>query len=58
LADLCDGVVFVVRAGATSFELAAKAVAEFQEKNVLGVVLNAAEQEATYGQYYGHYADA
>jgi protein-tyrosine kinase len=56
LADLCDGVLFVVRAGATNFDLAAKAVAEFQEKNLLGVVLNAAEKDATYGQYYGHYA--
>ena len=58
LADLCDGVLFVVRAGATNFELAAKAVAGFQEKSLLGVVLNAAELEATYGQYYGHYGGA
>jgi capsular exopolysaccharide synthesis family protein len=58
LADLCDGVLFVVRAGATNFELAAKAVAAFQEKSLLGVVLNAAELDATYGQYYGHYGDA
>jgi protein-tyrosine kinase len=56
LADLCDGVLFVVRAGVTNFELAEKAVAEFPEKNLLGVVLNAAERDAAYGQYYSQYA--
>jgi capsular exopolysaccharide synthesis family protein len=54
LADLCDGVLFVVRAGVTDFEVAEKAVAEFQEKNLLGVVLNAAERSAGYGQYYNY----
>src|SRR5262245_12583495 len=33
LADLCDGVLFVVRAGSTDHEMAAKAAAAFQEKN-------------------------
>ena len=55
LADLCDGVLFVVRAGVTDFEVVEKAVAEFREKNLLGVVLNGAEREAAYGQYYNHY---
>jgi protein-tyrosine kinase len=55
LADLCDGVLFVVRAGVTDFEVAEKAVAEFREKNLLGVVLNGAEREAAYRQYYSHY---
>ena len=55
LADLCDGVLFVVRAGVTDVEVAEKAVAEFREKNLLGVVLNGAEREAAYGQYYNHY---
>ena len=55
LADLCDGVLFVVRAGVTDFEVAEKAVAEFREKNLLGIVLNAAERKAAYGQYYNHY---
>jgi protein-tyrosine kinase len=54
LADLCDGVLFVVRAGVTDFEVAEKAVAKFQEKNLLGVVLNAAERNAAYGQYYDY----
>ena len=55
LADLCDGVLFVVRAGVTDFEVAEKAVAEFREKNLLGVVLNGAERETAYRQYYNHY---
>jgi protein-tyrosine kinase len=54
LADLCDGVLFVVRAGVTDFKVAEKAVAEFREKNLLGVVLNAAEKAAAYGQYYSY----
>jgi capsular exopolysaccharide synthesis family protein len=56
LADLCDGVLFVVRAGKTKFELAEKAVAEFREKNLLGVVLNGVEEKEAYGQYYSHYS--
>jgi len=55
LADLCDGVLFVVRAGVTDVEVAEKAVAEFREKNLLGVVLNGAERETGYGQYYNRY---
>jgi protein-tyrosine kinase len=55
LADMCDGVLFVVRAGATDFELAAKASAEFREKNLLGVVLNRVEKRDSYGDYYYGY---
>jgi protein-tyrosine kinase len=52
LADFCDGTLFVVRAGVTDLEVAARAVAEFKGKNLLGVVLNGVGPEATYGQYY------
>ncbi|HKD14267.1 MAG TPA: CpsD/CapB family tyrosine-protein kinase [Candidatus Angelobacter sp.] len=52
LADMCDGVLFVVRAGNTDYELAEKASAEFREKNLLGVVLNRVERSDTYGDYY------
>jgi capsular exopolysaccharide synthesis family protein len=52
LADMCDGVIFVVRAGATDFELAEKASAEFRDKNLLGVVLNRIEKSNAYGDYY------
>jgi protein-tyrosine kinase len=54
LADLCDGVLFVVRAGGISYEAARKASLEFREKNLLGTVLNQVEgTEAQGGYYYG-----
>ncbi len=56
LADMCDGVLFVVRAGATDFEMAQKAAGEFQEKNLLGVVLNRVDKSETYGEYYYGYS--
>jgi protein-tyrosine kinase len=55
LADLCDGVLFVVRAGETDHQAAKKASSEFREKNLLGVVLNQVENsEGQGGYYYGH----
>jgi protein-tyrosine kinase len=53
LADLCDGVLFVVRAGATTDESAKKACLELSQKNLLGVVLNQVEK-AEMGELY-HY---
>ena len=59
LADMCDGVLFVVRAGATDSALAERAVSEFRGKKVLGVVLNRVEKSDAYGEYYyGYSADA
>src|SRR6267142_4387804 len=55
MADLCDGVLFVVRAGATDHELATKAAAGFQDKNLLGVVLNRVDGDAGYGGNYYSY---
>ena len=55
LADLCDGVLFVVRAGETDFETAEKASSEFRDKNLLGVVLNRVEKSDSYGGYYYGY---
>ena len=52
LADMCDGVLFVVRAGTTDYEMAQKAAAEFENKNLLGVVLNRVDKEDAYGEYY------
>jgi capsular exopolysaccharide synthesis family protein len=52
LADLCDGVLFVVRAGQTDYQLAEKASSEFVNKNLLGVVLNCVEKGDSYGGYY------
>jgi capsular exopolysaccharide synthesis family protein len=55
IADLCDGVLFVVKAGATNFEIAEKASAEFRQKNLIGVVLNRVQSDSEYhGYYYGH----
>lgn len=56
LADLCDGILFIVRAGKTDFEIAQKATAEFDEKKLLGVVLNRVDKNETYGDYYYGYA--
>jgi protein-tyrosine kinase len=55
LADLCDGVVFVVRAGQTDYEMAEKASSDFRDKNLLGVVLNCVEKGDSYGTYYYGY---
>lgn len=59
LADLCDGVLFVVKAGETSHDDALKASSEFQEKNLLGVVLNQVERADLYENHYyrGRYSD-
>lgn len=57
LADLCDGVLFVVKAGETDYQLAEKASSEFLRKNLLGVVLNGVEKDASYGGYYAGYAE-
>jgi protein-tyrosine kinase len=51
LAGLCDGVLFVVRAASTAFDLAQTACQEFRGKNLVGVVLNRAEERETYGAY-------
>ena len=51
LAGLCDGVLFVVRAGATTFDQAQMACQEFRGKNLVGVVLNRVEEREAYGAY-------
>ena len=55
LAGLCDGVLLVVQAGSTAYDLAQMACEDFRGKNLLGVVLNRAEERAAYGgySYYG-----
>ena len=58
LADLCDGVLFVVRAGVTSYETAEKASSEFRHKNLLGVVLNQIEKaHLDKGHYSGYLSE-
>lgn len=52
LADFCDGTLFVVRAGISNFEVVSRAAAEFENKNLIGVVLNGVGPDAMYGHYY------
>ncbi len=52
LANYCDGILLVVRAGSTAGEIAQRACQELQGRNVIGVVLNAVEQSHMYGSYY------
>jgi len=54
LARSCDGVLMLVNAGTTPFDLAQKACGEFPKDQVLGVILNRAEPQHTYGSYYYH----
>lgn len=55
LADLVDGVLFVIRAGSTDAEIAERTAAEFQGKNLLGVVLNQVQKSDSYGDEYQNY---
>jgi capsular exopolysaccharide synthesis family protein len=52
LANYCDGIMLVVRAGSTATGIAQRACQELQGRNVIGVVLNAVEQAHMYGSYY------
>ena len=54
LAGMCDGVIFVVRAGVAAFDKAQAACGELKHENLLGVVLNGVEEDASYGAY-GYY---
>jgi protein-tyrosine kinase len=57
LADLCDGVLFVVRASVTKRESATKALSEFQRNSLLGVVLNRVDKDEMQDSYYGYYGN-
>ncbi|HVB98380.1 MAG TPA: CpsD/CapB family tyrosine-protein kinase [Candidatus Dormibacteraeota bacterium] len=52
LADMCDGVLLVVRSAATPFDLAQKVCGEFKNTPLVGVVLNGIDQHSNYGNYY------
>lgn len=55
LADLVDGVLFVIRAGSTDAEIVERTAAEFRGKNLLGVVLNRVQKTDSYGEQYQNY---
>jgi Mrp family chromosome partitioning ATPase len=52
LATMCDGVIFVVRAGSTPAAVSQKACQQFQDANIVGVVLNSADDSVGAGSYY------
>jgi protein-tyrosine kinase len=52
LADYCDGVLMVVRAGKTPFDVAQKGSRELRERHLLGVVLNQVSPQTAYSAYY------
>lgn len=56
LADHCDGVLLVARAGVTPAATAQRAAQELRGRNVVGVVLNAIQESHSYhaGYYYGY----
>jgi protein-tyrosine kinase len=47
LAEICDGVLFVVQTASTPFDIAQRAREEFRQKPILGVVLNRASAVTT-----------
>lgn len=55
LAELVDGVLFIIRAGSTDAEIVERTAAEFQGKNLLGVVLNQVQKSDSYGDEYQNY---
>jgi len=53
IANLCDGVLLIVRAAVTPSAVILKSRQELKERNVVGVVLNAVAHDAlAYGSYY------
>ncbi len=54
-ARYCDGVLLVVQAASTPYDVASKLRHEFRQSPLLGVVLNQVEATATYGGYYYEY---
>jgi protein-tyrosine kinase len=52
LAELCDGVLMVVKAGKTPFDVAQKGKRQFEQRHLLGVVLNHVAPQAAYSAYY------
>ncbi len=54
LAQMCDGVLFVVRGGSTPAEVCSKGCRELQNSPLIGVVLNAVKQGSASDPYYGY----
>lgn len=54
LASMCDGVLLVVKAGATPSAVAQRSSQELQGRNIVGVVLNAVGEAHLYNSEYYH----
>ena len=57
LSALVDGVIFVIGAGTTNYQLVEWSVSELVRERIIGTVLNRAEQGAVPSDYYDHYYD-
>jgi protein-tyrosine kinase len=54
LGGLCDGVLFVVKAGSTPSEASQKACQELHDAHIIGVVLNSVEESVGADSYYSY----
>jgi len=54
LGGIVDGVLFVVRANSTPSEASQKACKELRDAQIIGVVLNTAEESSDYNSYYSN----
>jgi protein-tyrosine kinase len=52
LAEISDGVLMVVKAGETPYDIAQKGCQQFRDKHLVGVVLNRVAPAASYSAYY------
>ena len=52
MARVCDAVLLVARAGATSYPVAQRAQHELKASNIIGFVLNAVKNAPTPDSYY------
>jgi len=52
LAEISDGVLMVVKAGETPYDMAQKGCQQFRDKHLVGVVLNRVAAAASYSAYY------
>lgn len=57
VARACDGVLFVIGAGATPYHLVQRSIAELGAERIVGTVLNRADAQVLTGyDYYGRYS--
>ena len=54
LARSCDGVLLIARGGVTKYETAQRAITELKASEILGLVLNAVNDEDIPDNYYGY----